>query len=93
MVRTLDGKGYWFVAADGGVFNYGDAAFDGSAGNVPLAQPVVGMAITAIGSGYWLVASDGGIFSYNAPYYGSIPAAGGSVSDVVGLSTLPGLTS
>jgi hypothetical protein len=92
MTPTLDGRGYWFVASDGGVFNYGDAAFHGSAGNLVLAQPIVGMAPTADSSGYWLVASDGGIFAYNAPFYGSIPEAGGSVSDVVGLSTLPGLS-
>ena len=91
MVPTIDGRGYWFVASDGGIFNYGDATFHGSAGNIALAQPIVGMAITNTGSGYWLVATDGGIFSYNAPYYGSIPGAGGSVSDVAGLSTLPGL--
>ena len=92
MTPTLDGKGYWFVASDGGIFNYGDATFHGSAGNLALAQPIVGMAITSDGGGYWLVAADGGIFGYNAPYYGSIPGSGGSVTDVVGLSTLPGLS-
>jgi len=92
MTPTLDGKGYWFVASDGGVFNYGDATFHGSAGNLVLAQPIVGMAPTSDGDGYWLVAADGGIFGYNAPYYGSIPGSGGSVTDVAGLSTLPGLS-
>jgi hypothetical protein len=92
MAPTLDGKGYWFVASDGGVFAYGDATFHGSAGNLALAQPIVGMAIASDGEGYWLVAEDGGIFGYNAPYYGSIPGSGGSVTDVVGLSTLPGLS-
>jgi len=91
MTPTLDGQGYWFVASDGGVFNYGDATFHGSAGNLVLAQPIVVMAVTGDGGGYWLVAADGGIFGYNAPYYGSIPGSGASVTDVVGLSTLPGL--
>jgi len=27
---TPDGKGYWLVAADGGVFAFGDAPFEGS---------------------------------------------------------------
>ena len=27
MAATPDGKGYWLVASDGGIFNYGDAAF------------------------------------------------------------------
>ncbi len=32
------------VASDGGVFDYGDAPFQGSAGSLPLNSPVVGMA-------------------------------------------------
>ena len=30
MAATPDGKGYWLVASDGGIFNYGDAVFYGS---------------------------------------------------------------
>ena len=26
MAATPDGKGYWLVGADGGIFSYGDAA-------------------------------------------------------------------
>ncbi len=44
MAPTPDGKGYWLVATDGGVFNYGDAAFFGSAGSLKLNQPIVGIA-------------------------------------------------
>ena len=64
MAATPDGKGYWLVASDGGIFNYGDAGFDGSTGAIQLNKPVVGMAATADGKGYWLVASDGGIFNF-----------------------------
>jgi len=32
------------VASDGGIFDYGDAPFHGSAGALPLNKPVVGMA-------------------------------------------------
>ena len=64
MAATPDGKGYWLVASDGGIFNYGDAGFYGSAGSLPLNKPVVGMAATPDGKGYWLVASDGGVFNY-----------------------------
>ena len=32
MAATPDGGGYWLVAADGGIFSYGDARFYGSAG-------------------------------------------------------------
>jgi hypothetical protein len=60
------------VAADGGIFSFGDAAFYGSTGSIALNQPVVGMAATPGGHGYWLVAGDGGIFSFgDAAFYGS----------------------
>ncbi|MHB1536821.1 MAG: plastocyanin/azurin family copper-binding protein [Acidimicrobiales bacterium] len=75
MAATPDGKGYWLVAADGGIFNFGDAAFYGSMGDVHLNKPVVGMAATADGGGYWLVAADGGIFSLgDAAFHGSMGA-------------------
>jgi hypothetical protein len=41
MMSTFDGTGYWLVASDGGIFNYGDAGFYGSAGSLRLNQPVV----------------------------------------------------
>ncbi len=71
MAATPSGNGYWEVASDGGIFSFGDAAFHGSMGGIPLNQPIVGMAATPSGNGYWEVASDGGIFSFNAPFYGS----------------------
>jgi hypothetical protein len=72
MAATPDGRGYWLVASDGGVFTEGDAVFYGSTGSIQLNQPIVGMAATADGKGYWLVASDGGIFNYgDAGFYGS----------------------
>jgi hypothetical protein len=37
MAATPSGKGYWLVAADGGVFSFGDAGFFGSEGGKPLA--------------------------------------------------------
>jgi hypothetical protein len=44
MAATPDGKGYFLAASDGGIFNYGNAGFHGSAGAVPLNKPIVGMA-------------------------------------------------
>src|SRR5712692_2460730 len=64
--------GYWFVAADGGIFSFGDAGFHGSTGNIKLNKPIVGMAPTPSGRGYWFVAGDGGIFSFgDAKFFGS----------------------
>ncbi len=72
MAATPDGKGYWLVAADGGIFAFGDAGFYGSTGNLVLNKPIVGMAATPDGKGYWLVAADGGIFAFgDAGFYGS----------------------
>ncbi len=72
---TPDGKGYWLVASDGGIFTFGDAAFHGSTGALHLNKPIVGMAATPDGQGYWLVASDGGIFTFgDAAFHGSTGA-------------------
>ena len=77
MASTPDGKGYWLVASDGGIFTFGDATFYGSTGNIKLNQPIVGMASTPDGKGYWLVAADGGIFTFgDATFYGSAATAG-----------------
>ncbi len=75
MAPTPDGKGYWLVASDGGIFSFGDAGFFGSTGALTLNKPIVGMAPTPDGKGYWLVASDGGIFSFgDAGFLGSTGA-------------------
>ena len=72
LTSTPDGKGYWLVASDGGIFSYGDATFYGSHGGSPLNEPIVGMAQTPDGTGYWLVASDGGVFAFgDADFFGS----------------------
>jgi hypothetical protein len=73
--------GYYLVAADGGVFNFGAAKFLGStysygitglSGSHPLNAPIVGIVPTPSGNGYWLVAKDGGIFDFGAaPFLGS----------------------
>ncbi len=70
MAATPDGGGYWEVAADGGIFSFGDATFHGSMGGRPLNAPIVGMAAASSG-GYWEVAADGGAFCFDATFYGS----------------------
>jgi hypothetical protein len=63
---------YWIDTSYGAVDAFGGAGFYGSAANLKLNKPIVGMAPTHDGAGYWLDASDGGIFSYgDATFYGS----------------------
>jgi hypothetical protein len=62
MASTPDGNGYWLVASNGGIFSFGDAVFDGSAGGLPHA-PIIGVAATADG-GYRLANQDGGVYSF-----------------------------
>ena len=86
MAATPDGHGYWLVAADGGIFTFGDAGYFGSTGAMRLNQPIVGMAATPDGQGYWLVAADGGIFTFgDAGYFGSAPSSN-PLGHVVGIS-------
>ena len=81
--------GYWMVASDGGIFNYGAAGFYGSAGAIHLNKPIVGMASTPNKAGYWIVASDGGIFSFgNAGFHGSTGAINLNRA-IVGMTTTP----
>ncbi len=82
-------SGYRFVAADGGIFDYGTLPFCGSMGGQFLSRPIVGIASTADGGGYWEVASDGGIFAFgDAGFYGSM---GGKplVKPVVAFASTP----
>ena len=63
MASTPSGDGYWLVAADGGVFTFGDAAFFGSAGASGV-HDVIGMARTPSGNGYWLATRSGRVIGY-----------------------------
>ncbi|KJF15476.1 fibronectin type III domain protein [Acidithrix ferrooxidans] len=82
-------KGYWLVAADGGVFSFGDANFYGSMGGRTLNKPVVGITSTPDGKGYWLVAADGGVFSFgDANFYGSLPPKSLN-KPIVGIASTP----
>ena len=84
---VVPGSAFWLASSDGGVFSFGQAPFEGSAGAIALSQPIVGEAAAPDGGGYWLAAKDGGIFSYgSATYWGSLPGEHVSVSDIVGIA-------
>ena len=44
IATTPDGKGYWMVSQDGGIFSY-DTPFYGSIGGAALAHPIIAIAI------------------------------------------------
>jgi len=74
-VVTPDGGGYYMLGADGGVFVFGNAVYQGSLpglGVVPN-EPAVGLVPDPDGLGYWIVAGDGGVFGFGAEYQGSLP--------------------
>ena len=85
-----DGRtGYWFVARDGGVFSYCDAAFHGSTGGQPLAAPIVAMASTPSGQGYWTAGADGSVFNFgDAGAFGSL-AGRPLAQPIVGMARTP----
>ena len=69
MAATPSGNGYWLVAADGGVFTFGDAHFHGSTGKRKLAAPIVGITATRTSNGYWLAAADGRVFTFGDAHF------------------------
>ena len=65
-------EGYTLAGSDGGVFDFG-TPFCGSAGDLRLQAPVVGIADAPDTGGYWLAGADGGVFAYgSAAFYGSM---------------------
>ena len=89
MAATADGKGYWIVDSDGGVFSFGDATFSGSMGGHRLAAPIVAMTTSQDGGGYWLAGSDGGVFSFGDAAFGGSMAGTELVRPVVGMAANP----
>jgi hypothetical protein len=72
LVPDGDGRGYWVVATDGGIFAF-DAPFRASMGAVRLNRPVTGM--VRFGNGYLMVGDYGGILSFSdQPFLGSLGA-------------------
>ena len=89
--RPLMGVATGWSGADGGVFAFGDAQYEGSIpGSGIHSSRIVGIAPNENGGGYWLVATDGGVFAFgDAPFHGSAPGSGVQVSNIVGTAAFP----
>ena len=78
MVPSSDGNGYFMVGADGGVFTFGDAKFEGSCPSIGGCAGGAAVAVMpdATGNGYWVVTAGGDVqpFGDAAPYGGPGPA-------------------
>jgi len=80
MAPTPTGNGYWLVAADGGIFAFGDATFKGSAGSTPLSASTLGVAAARApvdpesenGLGYWLFTEHGQVRAYGSAGTGTV---------------------
>ncbi len=89
IAATPTRHGYWLAASDGGVFSYGDAHFEGSAGALRLARPVVAIASSTRAWGYWLAAADGGVFSYGSAHFHGSAAPYHPFAPIVGIAGTP----
>ena len=84
MVPSADGNGYFMVGADGGVFTFGDAKFEGSCPGIigGCSGAAVAVMPDASGNGYWLVTATGHVYAfgdavnYGAPGPQSVPVTG-----------------
>jgi hypothetical protein len=75
MAATPDAGGYWLVAADGGVFTFGDARFAGAPSSGAAA-----IVPTPSGAGYWVVDLAGHVWPY-----GDATAIGDAAGVLTGL--------
>ena len=82
--------GYWLVAADGGVFAFGDAPFLGSLGGHPLDAPIVSIASAPGDNGYLLAGFDGGVFAFgHATFHGSLGGQPAIAYPITAIATDP----
>ena len=73
MVPSSTHQGYFMVGADGGVFAFGDAKFNGSCPSIGgCSGAAVAVMPDSTGNGYWLVTTTGHVYGFgDAPYLGA----------------------
>ncbi len=83
IVPSRDGRGYFMVASDGGVFAFGDAKFEGSCPGIGTCIGA-GKVVVPSGNGYWLVTTNGDVYAFgHVPYLGG-PGDKGIVTSAAG---------
>ena len=85
MVPSADGGGYFVVAADGGVFAFGDARFAGSCPGIGgCSGAAVAVMPDATGDGYWVVTASGHLYGFgDATDFGAPGPQGVAVTSAV----------
>jgi predicted outer membrane repeat protein len=77
LVPSRDGGGYFMVAADGGVFAFGDARFAGSCPGIGGCRgSAVAVMPDASGNGYWIVTDSGNVYGFGDAAYQGAPGHG-----------------
>jgi hypothetical protein len=87
MAVSASGLGYYLVAADGGLFNFGHAPFRGSASGAFSGTAAVGVSVDQATAGYWIETAAGGVYNYGAP---SVDSLSGTNAPVVAAATPSG---
>ena len=74
---TTTGAGYWLLAADGGIFSFGDAQFSGAVPDYPLSEwrneEIVSFSPDPDGRGYVVVAKSGRAWWFDHPTRQQLP--------------------
>jgi hypothetical protein len=85
MVPSHSGQGYFMVGADGGVFAFGDAVFNGSCPSIGgCSGAAVAVMPDGTGNGYWLVTTTGHVYGFgDASYLGAPGPQGSPVTSAV----------
>ena len=85
MVPSASHQGYFMVGADGGVFAFGDAKFNGSCPSIGgCSGAAVAVMPDGTGNGYWLVTTTGHVYGFgDAPFLGAPGPQGSPVTSAV----------
>jgi len=88
IAATVNGN-YWLAGADGGVFAMEGAWYFGSAADLDLRAPIVGIAATPDDRGYYLVGADGGVFAFGDAVFRGSMAGSNLNASIVGIAVDP----